>query len=372
MSVKIEYKKQVDAFCDAKRRVTATELLSLAEEKGAEDKTRSVERGTVIDFTEKRNRRTVWKKVLSAACILIVLSLAATTTALAATGRLGELFRKIFKDETTAGLVEEGFFHEINQSATEGIFRVDLMAVAGDINTPKLVFEVYVDDKNLTSCNDRICLSAYTLGEEQYENELDLYTTFDSWGVKDETIDNLYHVSFDGASAWISHGEPVVVSVREIRFEHVAQPYFVNLEYRFALPQGGLHPIIQEYYGGVRLPSGEGDYYLNYAEFGEYDSRCSFMFPYDGISLEGQYATPLGLEALLQMQWDSFETGLTLVVDGVEYGMCSEGKCTIYRDETGEAGPPGWYHGWVMFPAVNATAAEEIYLKQGENRLRIK
>ncbi len=372
MSVKMEYKKQVDAFCNTKHRVTAAELLRLAEEKKAEVETQIQETGTVIDFTEKRMRKAAFQKVLSAACIAIVLSLAVTTTALAATGKLGELFRTIFQDETTAGLVEEGYFYEINQSATEGIFRVDLMAVAGDVNTPKLVFEVYVDDENLTSCNDRICLSAYTLGEEQYEKELDSYTTFDSWGVKDAQTDNLYHVSLDGASAWISHGEPVVVSVREIRFEHVAQPYFVNLEYRFALPQGGLHPVIQKYYGGSRFPYEGTDYYLNYVEFGVYNTGCGFMFPYDGESLEGTYATPEGLQTQLQMQWDSFEEELVFLVDGVEYGRYPELDATVYCDTEGMAGPTGWYHVWVFFPDIDVSTAKEIYLKQGKSKLRIK
>lgn len=372
MSVKMEYKKQVDAFCDAKRRVTAGELLRLAEEKAKENGAGKEEAGAVIDFSEKRARKAAWRKVLAAACIVILFSLAATTTALAATGKLGELFRTIFRDETTAGLVEEGFFYEINQSASEGMFRVDLVGVTGDINTPKLVFEVYVEDAYLTENNDRICLSAYTLGEIQYENELDRYAMNDAWGAKDEEVDNLYHVSFDGASAWVSHGEPVVVSVREIRFEHVAQPYDLNLEYRFALPQGELHPVTQEYYGGVRFPSDEGDYYLNYAEFGEYDSRCSFMFPYDGTSLEGQYATALGLETLLQRQWDSFEEGFVLVVDGVEYWNQPEAGSVVYCDEAGEAGPKGWYHVWVYFPGTDATVAKEIYLKHGDAKFRLK
>lgn len=372
MSVKIEYKRQVDAFCDTRHRVTAAELLRLAEERDGGDNTQIEETGAVIDFTEQRSRKTAWKKVLSAACIVIMLSLAITTTALAATGKLGELFRKIFQDETTAGLVEEGFFHEINQSVTEGVFRVDLIAVTGDINTPKLVFEVYVEDENLTSYNDRICLSAYTLGEEQYEKELDRYTTFEAWGVKDGEVDNLYHVSLDGASAWISHGEPVVVSVREIRFEHVAQPYYMNLEYRFALPQGGLHPVIQTYYGGTCFPYEEVEYYLNYVEFGVYNTGCSFMFPYDGESLEGKYATPEGLEMQLQRQWDAFEEELVLSVDGMECGRCPELDATVYCDTEGLAGPTGWYHVWVYFPDIDVSTAKEVYLKHGKSKLRIK
>ncbi len=372
MSVKTEYKQQADAFYNARHRVTAEELLLLAKEREVAVENQNEETGEVIDFTEKRIRKAAWKKFLSAACIVVVISLATATVTLAATGKLGELFRYFFKDDTTADLVEEGYFYDINQSATEGIFRVDLVAVAGDINTPKLVFDVYVDDTNLTSLNERIYLSAYTLGVEQYENELDHYSTFEGWGEKDAEIDNLYHVSIDGASTWISHGEPVVVSVREIRFEHMAQPYYMNLEYRFTLPAESLYPVVQTYYEGSRFPYEKEDYYLNYVEYGAYNTGCSFMFPYDGESLEGQYTTREDLEALLQMRWDSFKEGLVLLADGVEYGRNPEMDSVGYIDTEGIAGPTGWFHVWVYFPKIDVSAAKEIYLKHGDSKFQIK
>ena len=372
MSVKMEYKQQADAFCNTYNRVTAEQILRRAAEETTATGTTREEKGTVIDFGEKKKQRMTWKKVLSAACILIVCSLAVATTALAATGKLGELFRTLFRDETTADLAEEGYSYEINQTASEGIFRVDLVAVAGDINYPKLVFDVYVEDAHLASNNDSLRLYAYTLGEEQYQNELDSYGMAEGYGVKDKETENLYHVSFDGASAWISHGEPVVISVREIWFEHMAQPYYVNLEYRFSLPQGGLHPVTQNYYDGMRFPCEKGEYHLNYVEFSVYDTGCSFMFPYDGVSLEGQYTTPQGLESLLQRQWDEFAKDLTLVADGESYEIDTEKKGLVYCDKTGEAGVVGWYHAWVYFPPVDNVSAKEIYLKHGDSGIRLK
>ena len=372
MSVKMEYKQQVDTFCNTYNRVTAEQLLRRVAEETTTNETTPDENKTLIDFSEKKKQKTAWKKVLSAACIVMICSLAVATTALAATGKLGELFRSLFGDETTADLVEEGYVYEINQTASEGIFRVDLVAVAGDVNYPKLIFDVYVEDAELAGYNDSIHLYAYTLGEKQYEYELDAYGMAEGYGVKDAETENLYHVSLDGASAWISHGEPVVVSVREIRFEHVAQPYYVNLEYRFSLPQGGLHPVTQNYYEGIRFPSDEGECYLNYVEFSVYDTGCSFMFPYDGASLEGQYATQTGLETLLQIQWDKFAKDLTLVVDGESYGIDTEKKGLVYCDITGEAGVPGWYHAWVYFPPVDDVSAQEIYLKHGDTGIRLK
>ena len=372
MSVKMEYKQQVDTFCNTYNRVTAEQLLRRAAETAAVTGATREEKGTFIDFTEKKKQRATRKKVLSAACIVIICSLAVATTALAATGKLGDLFRKLFRDETTAKLVEKGYFHEINQTASEGIFRVDLVAVAGDVNYPKLIFDVYVEDVYLAGYNDSIRLYAYTLGEEQYEKELDAYDMAEGYGVKDTETENLYHVSLDGASAWISHGEPVVISVREIRFEHVAQPYYVNLEYRFTLPQGGLHPITQYYYDGIRFPYEKGECYLNYVEFSVYDTGCSFMFPYDGVSLEGKYTTKAELESLLQKQWDGFAKDLMLVADGEGYGITREKKGLVYCDETGETGASGWYHAWVYFPPVDDASAKEIYLKHGETGLRLK
>ena len=96
------------------------------------------------------------------------------------------------------------------------------------------------------------------------------------------------------------------------------------------------------------------------------------MFPYDGVSFEGQYTTSPELDMLLQAQWDEFAKDLTLVVDGESYEIDTEKKGLVYCDETGEAGVPGWYHAWVYFPPVDAASAKEIYLMHGDTGFRLK
>ena len=91
MSVKITYKQQVDAFCNEKNTMTAEEMLRIAKEKISGQEQQPENAAKVIDLTEQRKKRNVFGKVLSAACIIIVCTLAVATTALAATGKLGEV-----------------------------------------------------------------------------------------------------------------------------------------------------------------------------------------------------------------------------------------------------------------------------------------
>lgn len=372
MSVKITYKQQVDAFCNEKNKVTAEEMLRIAKERAVGAKDNPEKDTKLIDLAEQRKKRSAFGKVLSAACIIIVCSLAVATTALAATGKLGEMLQKIFKDETSAGLVEQGYFYEVNQSVTEDIFRIDLLAVTGDAQTPKLVFDVWVDDPNITQGNERIFISAYTLGVEQYENELDQYGMCEGSGYRDAEKTNLYHVVLDGAPAWISYGEPVIISVREIRFKHIARPYTVNIEYRLEVPPMDLHPVVSDYFGGVLVSSKKDGVYLNYANYGAYYTELIFVFDYDGKSLDGKYTTEEGLESLLQMRWRDYADDLRLVVDGVEYEANINESGYVWYDKEGEAGNKNRCYVAPRFPAVDYQSAKKISLKQGDTEYRLK
>ena len=73
-------------------------------------------------------------------------------------------YRKFFgKDKTTAEIIDDGHYVDINQEITEGIFTVKLNSVTGDNSSPKLLFDVTVNDKVLAEKNDRIQLFAYIL-----------------------------------------------------------------------------------------------------------------------------------------------------------------------------------------------------------------
>lgn len=372
MSVKIKYKQQTDAFCNENNTLTAEEMLRIAKEKTAMAEEQGEKENNLIELTEQRKKRMTFGKVLSAACIIIVCSLAVATTALAATGKLGDVLRKMFKDETTAGLVEQGYYYEVNQSVSDDMFRVDLLAVTGDSQTPKLVFDIWVNDPNIYQSNDRIFISAYTLGVEQYENELDQYGMCEGSGYKDAEEANLYHVVLDGAPVWISYGEPVVVSVREIRFKHIARPYMVNMEYRLEVPPMDLHPVVSDYLGGVLVSEKETGIYLNYANYGAYYTECIFVFDYDGQSLEGQYATQEGLESLLQMKWRSYADFLRFVVDDTEYEASAAEGGLVWYDKDGTAGYKNRCYVTLHFPAIDYASAKKISLKQGDTEYRLK
>lgn len=248
----------------------------------------------------------------------------------------------------------------------------DLLAVTGDAQTPKLVFDVRVNDPNVTQGNDRIFLSAYTLGVEQYENELDKYAMCEGGGYQDAENPNLYHVVMDGAPVWLSYGEPCVVSVREIRFRHIARPYEVNMEYRLEVPPMDLHPVVSDYFGGVLVSDAEDGYYLDYANYGAYYTELIFMFDYDGKSMEGKYTTREGLESLLQMKWRDYADDLRLVVDGTEYEALANEAGYVWYDNAGESRPKNRCYVAPRFPAVDYHAARKITLKQGNEEYRLK
>ncbi len=372
MDVKIAYKQQVDAFCNEKNTLTAEEMLRIAKERIAGQKQQQENAANVIDLTEQRKKKNAFGKVLSAACIIIVCTLALATTALAATGKLGEVLRKIFKDETSAELVERGYYYEVNQSVTEEVFRVDLLAVTGDTQAPKLMFDVWVNDPNITRGNDRIFLSAYILGVEQYENELDQYGMFQGSGYRDAENKSLYHVVMDGAPVWISYGEPCVVGVREIRFNHIARPYQVNIEYRFEVPSMDLYPVIDDRFGGMMVSSKEDGVYLEHVSYGVYFTELVFSFDYDGQSSEVQDVTDEGLQRMLQMRWRDYSDELCMVVDGVEYEAFADTVGDVWYDKEGEAGQKNCCYVTMHFPAVDYTAAKKITLKQGGAEYHLK
>lgn len=376
--VKTEYKKQMNTFCDANCTTTAEDILRLAKERMEDNSDRTEDRfakannsgneGNVIRIEEQKRKKKIWKALIPAACFLLI-----STTALAATGHLSTLFRTIFKDETTAEIVEQGYLYEVGQTQTEDIFQVNLVAVTGDAETPQLVFDVYVNDEELVANNDRIRVLAYTLGVEQYENELEQYGPCEAYGEKDEEIDNLYHVSMTGAPAWMTTGEPVVVDVCQINFDldnEIWTTYEVNMEYRFTPPSDIYYPVSDVYYEDIRFSYGGVDYNLHSGMYGPY--RSELIFHCDYAALAENRTDYTELEGELQANWLEFVETVTLVVDGVEYKVDEIEKGYIWCDFNGEVFDKN--HGSVCpyFPSIDYEKATSIVLRAGGKSYTLK
>ncbi|MBQ8800363.1 MAG: hypothetical protein IJZ55_12465 [Lachnospiraceae bacterium] len=377
MSVKMEYKQQVDALCKGNVKVTGEELLLLAKEgnKGESAKERS--RGeNLVQFTTRQQSHFSWKQYAMVACIIVVCSLALTTTALAATGMLGDVLRKIFKDETSAQLVEDGFVYVGDQSGTDGIFRVDFIGVTGDKSVPKMFFDVYVEDTELAEDYDEIGLwvSTYETREPGGE-EIEIWSP--AYGTKDAENQNLYHVVREGGTVRRVDGRPVRVVVTNVIFNPNQMDmvdYEVNIEFSMDVPSTALHSATMEDYGGRRIDFEDTYYYLTYITYGVYHTEFDLSFDYDGVSFEGQYSSPYGLENILRPYYKDFISQVTFVVDGVEYKVIDneDGYGYIWYDESGESGVPKRCYVHPRFPAVDYENAKDIRILSGGKEYRLK
>lgn len=367
MSIKNEYKKQMDAFCEATCSVTAEDILRKAQ---ATRESHPSGEDNVIKFSEKTKKRTVHRIVILAACLVLMM-----TTVLAATGKFGDMFRSIFGDDTTADIVDKGYLYEVHQTQTQDIFTVELVAITGDAETPVLVFDVYINDEKLAAENDRIRMLAYTLGVEQYEHELDKYGPNEAYGEKDEEIDNLYHFSMVGAPAWMTRGEEFVVSICQINLDindDIWTTYEPKIEYRLTVPQELFHPVTYESYDYVSFKYEGNEYHLNVAEFGPYRTQISFWFDLEGEDFEAAEADPLAEELRQDTKWAEFAKTLTLVVDGVEYKVDSEERGHVWLDDEAETGTKNRCYVHPVFASIDFDGASEILLKSEDQCLTIK
>lgn len=380
INVKTEYTRQMNGFCDANCKTTAEDILKMAKERMTDNSDgigdvfakagNADNMGNVVSISEHKRKKKIWKALIPAACFLLI-----STTALATTGHLSTLFRNIFKDETTAEIVEQGYLYEVGQSKTEGIFQVDFVAVTGDAQTPKLVFDVYVHDEELAANNDRIYMLAYTLGMEQYENELDSYAPSEAYGEKDAEIDNLYHVSMTGAPVWMTSGESVVVDVCQIQFDLEQEnpaTYELNMEYRFTPPSDVYYPVSDVYYEDIMFSHGGIDYYLQTGLYGPYRSELIFHFDYEGAIAVEEQTDYTELEGELQAKWLDFIETVTLVVDGEEYRVDDIEKGYIWCDVEGEVFEKNHCSVCPYFPSVNYEEANSVVIKAGDKSYILK
>ncbi len=375
-----EYKAQMDGFCNANCKTTAEDILKRAKKQRSMDadevleeqqntEMKSDQKDNIVNFKDRKKKK-AWKALVPAACFLLI-----GTTALAATGQLGELFRTIFKDETTAEIVEEGYLYEIHQVKEEDIFKVELVAVTGDAATPKLVFDIYVNDKEVVENNDQIRMLAYILGEEQYENELEKYGPWEAYGEKDEEIENLYHVSMTGPSVWMTSGEPVVVDIWQINVDlqqEIWTTFETNMVYRFTSPADIYHPVSDAYYENMKFSHGGIDYYLNNATFGPYRSELGFQYDFIGTTLAGNEADYTVLEEKLHANWLEFVDTLVLVVDGTEYKVDPNDKGYTWCDVKGETLKKNRCGVYPTFPSVDYQTADSVILKSGDTSYTLK
>lgn len=382
MMGKDSYRSQIDKFCNENCNVNAEDIYRLAVEREVEKD------GKVMEFKKVKKGKAWMKGLATAACFLVM-----GTTVLAATGTLEEIYDSIYdkyfkenkyadKDDVTPEIIDEGYLYEVGLTEEEDIFKVDFVAVSGDDKTPVLLFDVYVNDEELVAENDSLRMLAYTLGVEQYENQLDEYGPNEAYGEKDPEIPNLYHVSMVGSPAWMCSGEPVVVCVSQLNFgleNEIWTTYEVCMEYRFTPPVTSYHPTTTEYYDGQDIVI-ENDYdsdnivkySLERVEYGPY--RADVYFKIETPIVE----TGEGFDPYEEIResWVGFLPNVKLVVDGVEYGVevTDENTGFTWSDGDGDdmfsAGDN--YGVWASFPSIDYGNVTSIQIKCGDDVFTLK
>lgn len=347
----------MDVVSDTHFNISAEEMLEKAKASAVTER----------DITMKRStkRNIIGQLVASAAACLIISGTAASAMGY---GPLGDSFRKFFgNDETTAEIIDEGHYSEIDQAQTDGLFDVVLDSVTGDQSSPKLLFDVTVNDETLAANNDRIQLFAYILSEDCYNNRLDEYGMWDAYGERDPEVSNLYHVCMDGPAAFMINEEEVVAAVKQISFD--SDPvnrlfdYDVDMEYRFTVPKNALKESYQEFYTAMYLNSGNIEYKLNHAEYGSYESLFQFNFEFLGTALAGGETDYYNVCDKFDEDWHRFAKTFVLTVDGTDYTPQELGYS--YCDTEGEAFEAGTCSTWMTFPGIDYTRAESITLTAG-------
>lgn len=359
------YKKAMDSVCDKHFNLTAEEMLEIAKVSA------DTERNITMKSTTKRN---IIGKIIGTAAACLVIS--GTAASAMGYGPLGESFRKFFgKDETTAEIIDQGHYCNIGQDQSDGIFTVMLDSVTGDKSSPKLLFEVTVNDETLAEKNDRIHLFAYILDEDTYQNHIDEYGMWDAYGEKDPEVSNMYHVCMDGSSAFMVNEAEVITAIKQISFDsdpvNKVFNYDVNMEYRFTVPGQALKDTTQIGCSEFTVTSDGGiDYKLVNAEFGTYETRLDFHYDFLGTDLANGETDYTELYDVFDNDWHKLSGTFILEVDGVQYEPKELGYG--YGDKEGEALRQNECSTWMTFPGIDYTRVDEITLIAGSETYRIK
>lgn len=343
-----EYKRQIDKLCNDSITLTAEDILSAA-------------RKTAPVQEKPKKRMRFMPLVAAAACFLVV-----GVTAVAVTGGWGELISRLFGDNTTAQIADDGYVTELSQQGSDGAFTVGLIAVTGDENAPKLVFDVTTDD-SVTS--DKIFMSAYVLSKEKYDNELQNYAPCTAYGYRDAEQANLYHVLMDAPSAYFANPTDIVVDVCGI----MAAPdtdsevnHKTKIRFSFLSEDVKLLPVVDCYPDDVEFEYNGITYELLKFTSGAYESELNFRFDYIGTEFADGETDFAALESRLMDNWKSFAEQIVLTVDGKEYRISKPDMYLIYHDADGETSKKNSCYIAGVLPCTGMEPAAQATLTVGD------
>lgn len=377
MNAKELYSKQVNAFCEDNCKLTAADILAqvLNRTNDPDAATPSDTVGkTESNITPIKGKKKIFRLGhMAAACIISFLLIGTT---LAATSKYWGDFTKNTKgDEKTSEIVEKGYTYEVQESLINERFSAVLLGFTGDKNEPKVLFDIFINDPSISTDAKTVGIKVYTLGVEQFENELDHYGYNIAYGVQDEENEDLYHFSFTGTPVWLGGGSEAVVQIFEIFLtdnEGAVQTYDVNFEYRVTIPLDSFHPV-HSINPIVDFTYEDITYSLNGIEFGYYETWVA-LFSDTIVQNPPNDSEELNSASLnMRRNWKAVVSSATMIVDGTEYQLLEEsGYSNVWFDTQAEAGTQYRCYMHLFFPDIDYSGANEIILILGGNEIKLK
>ncbi len=410
MKINDIYIEQTNRFCDANCKITAEDILAKAKQRQAEETANpktdaketsinnEVSTNTANNTKKKTNTKQNIFRIMQAAAACIGIFLLSGTTILAINGDLATFIQSIFTDDTTAEIIAEGHVYEIDKYEDCGDFALNLVAISGDRDNPQVIMDVFVKDESLAAANDRIFLTAYVLGVEEYEDETERahYEPCGGYGMKDPEVPNLYHVTFRGAPVWLMPGNEAVIAVQEIftdinpeetedlsywsmrdYFEFdLGKPEFtiheIDYEYRVTVPENTYAGVTTRNYHSVVLEGEKYDFVLDSVEYGHYSSSFTFYIDYPEGTAPANEEERTAIESELQRRWLGVGSSIVIIADGEEYKFTEEflGSINWRYDGTANNLKRGYVS--ASLPAIDYFEAESIILQFGDQTIDLK
>ncbi len=395
------YIEQMNQFCEANCKITAQDILEKTKQKQPENTGSDHSKLTNIKSFDKKEEATsakknnihLFSKIAQAVAACIGVFLLSGTTILAVNGDLGTFIRNIFTNKTTAEIIEQGYVYEIDEFDDCGDFALKLVAISGDKQTPQIIMDVYLKDGALADTNDRIFLTAYVLGVEAYENDKEHYAILGGYGTKDEEENNLYHVTFEGAPAWLMPGNEAVIAVQDI-FTDIdpketddisywsdplpewGEPPFtvheINHEFKVTVPEGTFANVPSRKYHSVVLEGRNYDYVLESVDYGHYTSTFVFYFNYPEGVAPADNDEKIAIEDQLYLDWLRVGTNITINVDGTEYKFAQGSLGSVNWNYNGTTNNLKRAYIYATLPAIDYYEAESITLEFNDQVFDLK
>ena len=428
MKINELYIEQTNQFCEANCKITAEDILAKAKQRQAEnvlsktsdekDKIQITATSDQNETTAKKNEKVVTmpsgKKTMFrlshvvAACLAIFVLTG--TTILAFSGKIGNFlgdagttviafdqrkmeffFRDVLRDETTAELVGKGYLYEINQTQEDENFRIDVVAASGDIENAKLAVDVYVKDDELAAANDRIYLVCYmTEPGEEVVKDPNGCSVSGGYGIKDESVDNLYHVLIDISSNHSEieyHFTTVITTFASDEDQELYLydwlPYYMeshpfwrfhstDILFDITIPAEAYSILPSRQYKEVVYHGTKYEYHLDSVEYGYYDMKLNFEFDFESDFVADSEDAMRTYGRYMSTELHSMLQDAVLIIDDKEYYYDDEfvpnGYCTFSDKE----GASDHCEITVYFPATDYFDADTIHLRIGDETYDLK